>query len=331
MIRNGSFEKLDSCPNTLGQFAVNGWYSTHGSRTTPDLFSTCGDINNYSHPENYIIRVLPHHGQAYVGIVGYNPHDYYREYISTKLVSPLVEGKEYLFRVAICQPAMSLYYLNELGIRFTKDSVKPETLPKYIVSKPHIKITDGEFLKLKDGWFEYEIIYRAIGGETYLHLGCLLSEEQLLYRKYQERMAFSKTTGYRDAYYLIDDVSLIKLNEEEQPLKTFVFSNINFNTGDFSSGEEEFSQFDELLIYLTQNPEFSILIEGHTDDVGEENDNLELSQERALFVKAFFEHSGIVNEIKTIGYGELKPIDTNETKEGRAINRRVVIHVFENN
>lgn len=329
---NGGFEAIDTCPNTLGQFYPSGWFGTHGMRTTPDLFSTCSDEKSYSNPRSYIINVVPADGEAFAGFVGYNPHDHYREYISTRLKAPLIKDEVYQFSITISQPKMALYYINELGVVFTKDSAKPEELMLEMVVSPHIRITDGEFLTLNKVWSTIKIKYKAKGGERYLHLGNFLSDEELLYRKYQDRMAFSKQTGYRDAYYIIDNVSLKSIEEieEHKPTKTLVFENINFNTGDFSSGEEEFEQFSQLIEYLKQHPAIEVVIEGHTDDVGDVKDNQILSEERALFVKSFFEYQKVTNKITSKGYGESRPMVANDSSKNRARNRRVVIHLFEN-
>ncbi len=331
LIVNGGFEVLDSCPNTLGDFYPTGWFGTHGTRTTPDLFSTCSEDDEYSNPKSYIINVVPFEGDAFAGFVGYNTYDHYREYISTRLKEPLEEGKTYLFSISLSQPKMALYYLNELGVVFTKDSAKPEDLLMEMVVPADIKIKSGEFLKLNDVWKTIKVKYTAKGGEKYLHLGCFLDETDLLYRKYSDRLAFSKKTGYKDAYYIMDNLSLIPLKEAAKikPTKTLVFENINFDTGDFSSSEEEFDQFSDLIDYLKSNPDVSVVIEGHTDDVGSNEDNKVLSAERALFVKSFFEYQQVTNKISTIGYGEERPMVANDSSTNRARNRRVVVHLFE--
>lgn len=73
------------------------------------------------------------------------------------------------------------------------------------------------------------------------------------------------------------------------------------------------------------NPELSIEIQGHTDSFGSDDYNLNLSERRAKAVKNELIRRGIDgHRMSTIGYGESKPADTNETDEGRAYNRRVV-------
>ena len=84
-----------------------------------------------------------------------------------------------------------------------------------------------------------------------------------------------------------------------------------------------------MVTFLRENPERHILIEGHTDNVGPESYNLDLSQERAAAVKNFLLRNGISPErITARGYGEEYPVDMNTTKEGRQTNRRVEIVVL---
>lgn len=69
-------------------------------------------------------------------------------------------------------------------------------------------------------------------------------------------------------------------------------------------------------------------VEGHTDALGADDYNLDLSQRRAVAVKAAFEAAGMpAGSIRAQGLGESDPVETNDTEEGRAQNRRVVIVV----
>lgn len=78
------------------------------------------------------------------------------------------------------------------------------------------------------------------------------------------------------------------------------------------------------VITMLRDPSISIVIEGHTDDQGEEAFNLDLSQQRADAVAAYMEAGGIAPErITAIGKGETEPVADNSTPEGRGRNRRV--------
>jgi len=103
----------------------------------------------------------------------------------------------------------------------------------------------------------------------------------------------------------------------------------------FASGKSVIeSQYFSLLVKVQQAidlyPESMITIEGHTDSFGGDEFNRDLSTQRAEAVKEYFRTTGGIPPERLIatGYGETKPIASNETKEGRRKNRRidVVIH-----
>jgi OOP family OmpA-OmpF porin len=75
---------------------------------------------------------------------------------------------------------------------------------------------------------------------------------------------------------------------------------------------------------LNENPGVKVQINAHTDDQGSDLYNNKLSENRAKSVIDYLALKGIVKErLKSVGFGEKKPIATNETEEGRAQNRRV--------
>lgn len=102
--------------------------------------------------------------------------------------------------------------------------------------------------------------------------------------------------------------------------------NIVFESGKANlkkdAGNEEI--LGQLRDYLTENKKVTLMrIEGHTDNVGKPQDNLELSGQRALTIKKFLIKEGVDEKrIIAIGFGETKPIADNATDEGRAQNRR---------
>jgi len=86
-----------------------------------------------------------------------------------------------------------------------------------------------------------------------------------------------------------------------------------------------YDDLDELAETLKEHPEVTVIIEGHADVLGEEEVNVKLSEERAETVKSYLQSKGLSNEMITAGYGSLKPVASNDTKEGRKQNRRVDI------
>lgn len=79
----------------------------------------------------------------------------------------------------------------------------------------------------------------------------------------------------------------------------------------------------EFALYLQEHPGMRIAIHGHTDDVGKADANLALSTDRAFSVKRYLETQGVEgSRIEYRGFGETVPFASNDTKEGRALNRR---------
>ncbi len=111
--------------------------------------------------------------------------------------------------------------------------------------------------------------------------------------------------------------------------EVFVMKNMFFATNKtriLSSSEES---LEALYMFLERNPEVRIRIMGHTDNVGKDAANQRLSEGRAEAISQDLIKRGIAPErIETIGYGESKPIDTNDTEVGRQNNRRVEIEIL---
>lgn len=85
-----------------------------------------------------------------------------------------------------------------------------------------------------------------------------------------------------------------------------------------------YPELDAVVKVLDKNPSVKVRIEGNTDNIGTEKYNMGLSERRANAVMEYLMKAGIdKNRLSTIGYGFSKPIATNATDEGRALNRRV--------
>lgn len=105
--------------------------------------------------------------------------------------------------------------------------------------------------------------------------------------------------------------------------KSIVLNNIFFDTNSAELLPESFPELNKLIELFAQHPSLQIEIGGHTDDQGANDYNQQLSSLRAEAVYKHLCEAGIdTNRISHKGYGELMPIDSNETEEGRARNRR---------
>lgn len=102
-----------------------------------------------------------------------------------------------------------------------------------------------------------------------------------------------------------------------------ILENVRFAHNSYELDKTSFEELDKLIAYLHKHPEVSIVIEGHTDDVGGEAANQLLSENRANSVYLYIKDAFIdTARLSYKGYGESKPLVANDTEEGRAKNRR---------
>jgi len=102
-----------------------------------------------------------------------------------------------------------------------------------------------------------------------------------------------------------------------------ILRNVFFNTGAFDLLSESKIELQKLIEFLNLNKTVFIEIEGHTDNVGSEEMNQKLSESRAKEVYKYLINKGIDNNrMKYKGYGLTQPVSSNDTPEGRALNRR---------
>ena len=100
--------------------------------------------------------------------------------------------------------------------------------------------------------------------------------------------------------------------------------NIFFATGSSKLLAKSFPKLNDVVKILNDNPTYKVAIDGHTDEVGKDDYNQTLSDNRAASVKAYLVSKGISDSrLTSTGYGETKPIADNKTAAGRAKNRRV--------
>jgi outer membrane protein OmpA-like peptidoglycan-associated protein len=105
--------------------------------------------------------------------------------------------------------------------------------------------------------------------------------------------------------------------------------NIFFETASYALLPASTVELDKLVKLMTTNAKMRIEVGGHTDNVGNDAANQLLSEERANAVRDFLIAHGIeASRVVAKGYGETRPVATNDTDEGRALNRRTEITVL---
>ena len=131
-----------------------------------------------------------------------------------------------------------------------------------------------------------------------------------------------KERGFEDAILrsiLIDETPVeISLTEK------FVLEHVNFDVAKWDIRPDAIPDLEKIVSIMRKAPEYNLEISAHTDNNGDRQENYELSNQRASAVKEYLIQHGINGgRISAKGYGQDRPIDTNETDEGRQRNRRV--------
>ncbi len=115
-----------------------------------------------------------------------------------------------------------------------------------------------------------------------------------------------------------------KRYDKEQEEERFVLEGVLFDTGKATLRPESFPRLDGVVEYMTHKKSARIQISGHTDNVGDANANKVLSEKRAKACRDYIVSKGIdASRVTAVGYGDEQPIASNDTTEGRQLNRRI--------
>ncbi|MCK9521610.1 MAG: OmpA family protein [Proteobacteria bacterium] len=105
--------------------------------------------------------------------------------------------------------------------------------------------------------------------------------------------------------------------------RRLILEGVVFDTAKATLKSESFPHLEKVVEYMKYKPGCRVELSGHTDSVGNAQKNKKLSVDRANAVKKWLVTKGIAaDRIEAVGYGQERPIATNDTEEGRATNRR---------
>lgn len=122
---------------------------------------------------------------------------------------------------------------------------------------------------------------------------------------------------------IVEDITVVDLSKGCE--SSITFKDLLFDTDQYQLKAEFTRYLDEIALQIA-NLDCTVVIEGHTDNVGDDNYNLKLSTRRAEAVKHYLISKGCQqSKLKSKGFGEAKPIANNEEEIGKAQNRRVEI------
>ena len=146
------------------------------------------------------------------------------------------------------------------------------------------------------------------------HIGKLLD--------YEVKARGEELLGDFEEAFIMDDPS-------SQPIQ---LKNLFFGTGSADLTEESNYELDDIVSILNDYSDVGIEIGGHTDNTGDAQSNQILSEARAKAVTDYLISQGIdASRLQSAGYGQSRPVESNETDEGRQQNRRIEMKIISQN
>ncbi|HZH70884.1 MAG TPA: OmpA family protein, partial [Mariniphaga sp.] len=186
------------------------------------------------------------------------------------------------------------------------------------VSLTGLRITD-EKTRIESTNLMGELLMCIPAGNNY---ALSVSKEGYLF--YSVNFDLRKSRQIYDPYILAIALEPVKAGAEMH------LHNIYFETDSFKILPESEPELQTLVHFLSSNPDLKVEIQGHTDNTGNSDKNLVLSERRAFSVVDYLISNGITKErLSWKGYGEQNPVADNETSEGRQQNRRTTIKILE--
>jgi len=139
----------------------------------------------------------------------------------------------------------------------------------------------------------------------------------------------SETDPQKIVLNVIPITEELEVKEEERGLVISLSSQVLFDSGQSTLKPEAYKSIKEVIKLLNAYPGNRVSIEGHTDSVGSASYNLKLSRKRAKSVYTYLVNAGVDSKrLVVVGHGESNPVASNNTEEGKRLNRRVEIIIL---
>ncbi|UXP31127.1 OmpA family protein [Reichenbachiella agarivorans] len=368
MVINPSFEEIWDCPFSMNQLEyVKSWFPFGTADPSPDFFHGCAKDGFMGIPENMFGQQEAHSGESYIGLIcyltsksgkGWRVPANHREFVMVQLTKPLVAGHQYYGEFWINLADACEFSINSIGMYFTRDlphfDWQAMDLGYY---KPQINSDPSVSLHDNKGWTKVSGTFTAKGDELALTIGTFRPDSELDPKKTKREFISGRDKNLPKhlqpmiSYYFIDDVKVIPLDPNESifpdpialaPIEeeyfgpaevgnTFTLQNIYFEFEKATLLRSSLLELKRLNTYLEKYPRVKIQVEGHTDNVGSQGFNDQLSTDRAKAVVDYLVANGISKfRLEYKGYGSHRPIVPNDTPQNRALNRRVEFLILEN-
>lgn len=341
LLLNGGFEEENICTEYKVNCAPEAWISSSDG------------FNNYFRGGD-----RPHEGSHCMAIVaGHAKKPFYRTYIRTQLVCGLRKGSMYRLSFYVKSPHA---ILDSIGIRFTAIDPLVETIALRSMKPAMVAAAMGTRFVNDSSWQQITLDYTATGTESFLTIGNFSKKDITGPTRIDKENYFyvfiddvsmvplnpneRRCAGWQTTRLVIYDKDerheyLRRYIKDKSPqpetvvlspntiviVDTLVFPDVLFATGKKDLHPSSYARLDSFCRQMQGKTIDSLVIEGHTDNIGTRAGNEQLSRDRAASVEAYLRNCGHLARVTMItrGKASLEPVADNRTPAGRQQNRRV--------
>ena len=211
------------------------------------------------------------------------------------------------------------------------EEIRPEPVTyvhaKVVDAKTKVPVNAGiELVNLTESHEEKRLESTDMDGEILLCLpvgynyAFSVSKEGYLF--FSESFTLRTAKSIYNPYDLLIELKPVEIGSEMN------LYNVYFETDSFRILPESETELQKLVGFLKTNPDLKVEVQGHTDNTGNTAKNQKLSEQRAKSVSDYLVENEISRQrLTSAGYGETKPVASNETDEGKRLNRRTTIKI----
>jgi len=337
LVPNGSFEQYYKCPGSYsvtrsGKIAP-GWVSP--STGTPDLYNSCS-YGEAGVPVNWAGKSKAFSGNGYAGIYLYihGRSKEYREYLQAEFTAPLQGDVKYIVEFQFKLSSNSRYSVDRIGFLISDSAYHSEEDGVFPAKATYQRINPVIYNHATGYWTKFGFTYIAKGGERYITIGNFSDDTDTRYYFISNSQSVEPLLRSA-AYFFVDDVKVSQISEsppapvlsgyrEIKVNEDYVLKNIQFKYNDYTLIDTSFPELNRVVDILKFHKTWNVVVSGHTDDIGSDAFNLDLSLQRAGSVAEYLiTHEIDPARIKTQGFGKQTPLQKGSDDVTRAINRRV--------
>jgi outer membrane protein OmpA-like peptidoglycan-associated protein len=309
----------------------------HNSMGGYDLFKTVYENGQWTKPENLGYPINTPDNDVYFVLSADGRHGYYASaksggegekdiYLITILgpIKPVMQNNEDNLIASIARPTEDVVVekkeVKKVRLTILKGTVKDQATLEPLEAQ--ITIIDNE---------KNEVINKLnTNGITGKYLATLPSGKNYGIRVEKENYSFHSENFIIPPAQDYQEITKDILLQNLEVGTNIVLENIFFDFDKATLRDESQAELEKLLEFMENNSNIRVEISGHTDSYGSDDYNKDLSNRRAESVVNWLKKHGISEtRLEYKGYGEEKPRATNDTEEGRQLNRRVEMTIIE--